>query len=677
MLIVQIEVVNWRGNLIRLQRNGLFFKQDHLFFLTDSVFVRTIRRMKLRAKMLLSIGGLFIVSLLAFDLLNTRTLDPEFERQGLEMVSLLSQRGRDSLEKTIQSAESDLQILTRLFVPSTGVLKEPGPSFLKSSGFGPLSFFEKTGETWKWLGPRTQVGEKLLVNQAEESQSENQSDNKSDNKTAPTEKKPTESELSNEEPPALPAVTEGKVLAASNKGWTLILRQASYLLVLQLPEKSFNFFKDVGDKAHSFLVIKKNSKFEFHDKASLISDRAQFEGIGEEKLLQDWIAASDFSEKVESVKWNEKTWLAALAPSAQFGFAILTLWPRNTVEAQWLNLKDRLHSLIGIMVGLCIILTLFIIRSMTSPLEEMESATVQIGQGKFNLNFPHKRQDEFGRLMTAFEIMGRRIQELLRSVQQKTRMEMELKTAKIVQENFYPPEKNDFGNLKIVGRTLASGECGGDLWACWSNEKFCFILVADATGHGVPAALLTSSLRAVVSVFQLTEMDNFEAMILMLRHAIQDTGKGKNCMTMFFVQENLATGHCRVFNAAHETAYLIPAQVTTSTKWKELETITTPLNAVLGDPIKSPDQLTEFYLQPGQKLFIYTDGVIDLHDNNKKQWKEREFMKDLLRCSRESSDLEEVLISFSAVIEKRRQGRALVDDLTIVLLERPLLSPGN
>lgn len=115
---------------------------------------------------------------------------------------------------------------------------------------------------------------------------------------------------------------------------------------------------------------------------------------------------------------------------------------------------------------------------------------------------------------------------------EKARMESELQTAKTVQETLFPAFQNTFENLQIAGHYEPASECGGDWWYYYKTNNKIILCIGDATGHGAPAALITSAARSAASV---TENLNLEAHQIMhyLNKAIYDVSRGRVMMDFF------------------------------------------------------------------------------------------------------------------------------------------------
>lgn len=579
----------------------------------------------------MTIGGLFIASTLAHEYFQSSSLEPEVDRQGLEFVALLSSKGRDVLENQLGQAQYQIQVLARFFDQDKGTLMDPGPSLLTASQLEDPWYFKKVDGAWRW------IGESALAPAPEDSI--RQINDK-----------------------------ENRWVQRQTTGWRLWIRAGAQLLSIRIPESRAKIFRDMGAGSKAYVFLQ-------HDGKNNIAFRT-LDADPDQDRWREWVDRAGQAEKVETLSANGKDYFVAYAPSGKYPFSILTLWPKDVVQSQWRVLRIRTWAVTLILLGAGFYVVLALIRRLMQPIERLEMATRQVADGQFDLSFGEKRSDEIGTLMVAFEQMSQKISELVLETRDKARMEVELNTAKLIQDNFFPQHINQFENIKITGRTATASECGGDLWACWHTEDFVFALVGDATGHGVPAALITSSLRAVISVFESSKTLSIPLMIQLLRKAIEDSGRGKTCVTTMLFQIEKTTGFMRIFNAGHEPAYLLPAEIPEKYRWKDIEIIFDPVNSVLGDPPAGAEQIGTLQLSPGQRVISITDGIKDIKGTDGEGWKDRDYLKALIEAFREPST-EQGFQVFWQMAETRRNGAELLDDLSVVVIEWRPKHPSN
>ncbi|WP_218110083.1 HAMP domain-containing protein, partial [Oligoflexus tunisiensis] len=143
---------------------------------------------------------------------------------------------------------------------------------------------------------------------------------------------------------------------------------------------------------------------------------------------------------------------------------------------------------------LCAILCArWITSNLLQNLRELHAATQRAVAGNFGQLIRVRSRDEIGELAASFNIMSNKLVELLTREREKTRLSQALSTAQTVQNTFFKDTRIRNGRLNITSFYKPASECGGDWWGRFSlSHGKELILIGDATGHGVPAALVTA-----------------------------------------------------------------------------------------------------------------------------------------------------------------------------------------
>jgi sigma-B regulation protein RsbU (phosphoserine phosphatase) len=98
-----------------------------------------------------------------------------------------------------------------------------------------------------------------------------------------------------------------------------------------------------------------------------------------------------------------------------------------------------------------------------------------------------------------------------------------------------------------------------------------------------------------------------------------------------------------------------------------------PLNEVNGPRLGDrkdfvyDEKTVEFY--PGDLVFFYTDGILDIQDLEGKKWGERNFLKSLLDSSNTGEDADAKIEQLRTKLNSFRNGSNLIDDVTMVMCE--------
>jgi sigma-B regulation protein RsbU (phosphoserine phosphatase) len=180
--------------------------------------------------------------------------------------------------------------------------------------------------------------------------------------------------------------------------------------------------------------------------------------------------------------------------------------------------------------------------------------------------------------------------------------------------------------------------------------------------------LITSAARSAAAVIEgLPDVTPAKALTI-LNRAIHQTSKGQIMMTFFIACIDLDKSLFTYASASHDPPYLMRKSGEKLSK-KDL----VPLNDVngprLGDQKDFQYDETSLEFEPGDLVFLYTDGIVDIQDPAGKKWGERAFLKSLIDSSNDGADIEAKLGGLRGRAEAFRSGSSLIDDVTMVMCE--------
>ncbi|UOF01699.1 SpoIIE family protein phosphatase [Bdellovibrio reynosensis] len=447
-------------------------------------------------------------------------------------------------------------------------------------------------------------------------------------------------------------------------------------------------FERVADETTNrvtvFMVITRMSEAAEMFKASLSQSMYLISGdgtilFGPDKLpgkkLQEFLAPSFLSGQSAKVAQGAETVKSAegdlLVSYSRAGFGDLTVVTAVAKEkalgaVQILIRKSLIFF--GILISVTVILSLFASSGLTQALTQLFNATKKVAEGDFNIRVDVKTNDEVGSLADNFNIMAAEVSRLLDQTAEKARMESELQTAKTVQETLFPETRAKIGPLAIAGYYEPASECGGDWWHyCQIGNKI-FLWIGDATGHGAPAALITSAAKSASTIIERLNISPAKALEL-LNRSIYDVSKGRIMMTFFLASFDLETGELIYCNASHEAPFLMKKTEGAPLKKKDLVPLNEVNNPRLGQSRDSVYAQTSIQVDVGDSVFFYTDGIPDIQNPSKEAWGEREFIKALIAANKDGPGVGDSVEKFALSFQGHRQGAALVDDVTFFVVK--------
>jgi serine phosphatase RsbU (regulator of sigma subunit) len=299
---------------------------------------------------------------------------------------------------------------------------------------------------------------------------------------------------------------------------------------------------------------------------------------------------------------------------------------------------------------------LWLSHRMAKPLKQLHRVMDRVQQGEVSAIYAVDR--------LGFEInqLGKHFNQMLKSLlQQKLGRELlakELAIGHEIQKSLFPKEMPDLQGIEVAAGFLPAREVAGDFYDLFVPEKDqLFIAIADASDKGISACLYSLLLRCFLRS-QLQTKRSFAGAIDQANTLFcQDTKETGNFATAWIGLYNLGTKQLTYCNAGHPPALLLRLDGTT----KELSH---GMGALGVSEFLGEVETAEVQLEPGDRLFLYTDGVVEAQDTKGRFFGKEALLEKLSRTQnktpRESVDflLEEVA-RFS-------QGADRADDLTLV-----------
>ncbi len=383
--------------------------------------------------------------------------------------------------------------------------------------------------------------------------------------------------------------------------------------------------------------------------------------------LQFLLKPSQVRQGTEEVKAGTEPMLASFSITNFGQFHAVSFVPKRAALKAVQTLLRQ--SLIFFVVLICItvIVSLLASSNLTSALTELFEATQKVAEGQFDIRVPVTGGDEVGSLAASFNAMAEEVARLMLETAEKARMEGELKTAQTVQETLFPPSDALIRGLSVSGFYEPASECGGDWWHyCEINGKV-FVWIGDATGHGAPAALITSAAKSAATVIERLDVGVGVALGL-LNRAVYEVSKGRIMMTFFLGCYDPETRVFTYSNASHEAPFLIRKGTKPLAK-KDLIPLNDVISPRLGQAIDSHFDEVSIELLVDDRILFYTDGIPDIQSPKKEAWGEREFVKGIIATNKEFPPVKEAVSQLTDKFQAHRQGAGLIDDITFFMIQ--------
>jgi sigma-B regulation protein RsbU (phosphoserine phosphatase) len=189
------------------------------------------------------------------------------------------------------------------------------------------------------------------------------------------------------------------------------------------------------------------------------------------------------------------------------------------------------------------------------------------------------------------------------------------------------------------------------------------VAVADVAGKSVPAALLMATFQASLRALTATPATLDEIVTGMDRYCRAHSLEGRRFTTAFLAEVNTATLEMVYVNAGHND----PIVRRTSGKIERLSSGGPPFGLPLFTQSEVPYSAGRVQLQPGDLLFIFTDGVVEAVDDKEREYGEARLLPCIQSAPVESAGetLKRVMADVNRFVGTARQH----DDITCLVLQ--------
>ena len=314
-----------------------------------------------------------------------------------------------------------------------------------------------------------------------------------------------------------------------------------------------------------------------------------------------------------------------------------------------------------------ILFGIYIYRVIFSRVSQLKDATDKMALGDLTSRATWKfnREDELDVLGQAFNGMAGKIEETIQTISTlNEEINKELKIGREVQEMFLPSNKK-LKALKVATSYRPMREVSGDIYHFYkfpagkmNKKEYQGIFFADASGHGVSAALVTTVL--------IMSLENIIAKSIHPGYIIQKLGDiiGNRFQSSFFATAVFfliaEDGEILCSNAGHNAPICFRPSTGEIFYFKSV-----------GPPLGMVDEfdykVIKMPAKPGDKLLIYSDGLVESPGKDVEQFSEKRVL-DIIEANMNipNKDLLELLAE-----ELDKFAIDYRDDVSMILVEIP------
>jgi len=233
-------------------------------------------------------------------------------------------------------------------------------------------------------------------------------------------------------------------------------------------------------------------------------------------------------------------------------------------------------------------------------------------------------------------------------------VEQELQIASQIQQSFLPKRYPDMPGVTIAAISVPARNVGGDLYDVidLGNDRV-GVIIGDVAGKGVPAALFMVKAMSELR-FHTASIPTTAKVLQTANDMIEESDLGVFITAVYLVLD-VKTGRLEYSNAGH----LAPMVVRPTAD--EVISLDEGRGLPLGVAPGSEFEQGEFTLQPGDSVFLYTDGIMEARNAKEEEYGEERLAELLAGKDAVPEELIELVRHDVAAFT---QDRPQHDDLT-------------
>ncbi|MFC1554320.1 SpoIIE family protein phosphatase, partial [candidate division KSB1 bacterium] len=248
---------------------------------------------------------------------------------------------------------------------------------------------------------------------------------------------------------------------------------------------------------------------------------------------------------------------------------------------------------------------------------------------------------------------------LYKEALEKRRMTEEMSLAHQIQRDLLPRELPDNGTYELAAYSKPSRTVGGDFYDYLPIDENHFgLVIADACGKGMPAAMMISQIQAILKS-EVSHGNSIHQTIVNLNKHIKEYSSAQNFTTLFYGVFDKNSGILKYTNAGHNYPILIRNNGNV-----ELLLTTGPALGIVSD---SDFSMESVKLEEGDCLLMYTDGVTETMNEQKNEFGEKRLQDSILNNPELSAD--EIIKTVIDEIDRFYPSKELQDDRTLMILK--------
>lgn len=312
-------------------------------------------------------------------------------------------------------------------------------------------------------------------------------------------------------------------------------------------------------------------------------------------------------------------------------------------------------------VGSAMLIIVFVIawiaaRHVTKPIRALALSAQKIADGDLEAKADVRTHDELGEL-------GKRFNDMVPKLRERLHLRDSLTLAQQVQQALLPNQPPRVSGLDIAGTSIYCDETGGDYFDYITQTTFgkqaIAIVIGDVTGHGIAAALLMTTGRALLRS-RLDQSGSLDQIITDVNRHLFDEDLEGRFMTMLCLVVDPEQRHACWVGAGHDAALVYDPATDQFSEWSGED----PPLAVIAD-YRFTECRTDHW-PDGAIITVGTDGI----------WEQRNPAGEMFGKARLCEVIRahadrpaaEIVTAITDTLTRFRSSVDQTDDVTVVVI---------
>ena len=341
------------------------------------------------------------------------------------------------------------------------------------------------------------------------------------------------------------------------------------------------------------------------------------------------------------------------------GYCLIAAMP--IAEAMFMRDASMLTSVfmqVLIFATLFVFIYILIKRVIINNLKKINDTLARITMGDLNVTVDVRSNEEFASLS---DDINSTVSTLKRYITEAAaRIDKELEYAKQIQLSALPTNFPNGDDYSIYAQMIAAKEVGGDFYDFYKlSDTTVAFLAADVSGKGIPAAMFMMTAKTIIK--DLAERGlAVNEIFTQANEKLCENNESGMFVTAWMGILDITTGQVKFANAGHNPPLLKRAN-------GSFEYLKTRAGFVLAGMEGVRYRIGELTMYPGDRLFLYTDGVPEATNTENKLYGEDRLLKFMNQnCAMEAISL---LPELKANIDEFVGEAPQFDDITMLMLD--------